>query len=81
MVSRREKLATFSGAVGLVIDLVGEATRVVLWGAILGQLGAGPGAQQPPTQGGGQVIPFPARPPSAAPPSQVPAAARMALPR
>jgi hypothetical protein len=80
MVSRREKLATFSGAVGLVIDSVGEAARVVLWGAILGQMGSGPGAQQPPAQGGGQVIPFPARTPPAAPPAQVPAAASMPLP-
>jgi hypothetical protein len=80
MISRREKLATFSGAVGLVIDSVGEAARVVLWGAILGQMGSGPGAQQPPARGGGQVIPFPARTPPAAPPAQVPAAARMPLP-
>jgi hypothetical protein len=80
MVSRREKLATFSGAVGLVIDSVGEAARVVLWGAILGQMGSGPGAQQPPARGGGQVIPFPARTPPAAPPAQVPAAASMPLP-
>jgi hypothetical protein len=79
MVTRREKLATFSGAVGLVIDLVGEAARVVLWGAIMGQMSSGPGAQQPPAQGGGQVIPFPARPPPATPPAQVPAAASMPL--
>ncbi len=80
MVSRREKLATFSGAVGLVIDLVGEAARVVLWGTLLGQMGSDTRAQQPPAQGGGQVIPFPARPPPAAPPAQVPAAASMPLP-
>ncbi len=80
MVSRREKLATFGGAVGLVIDLVGNVATVVLWGAILGQMGSGPGAQQPPTQGGGQVIPFPARAPPAAQPTQVPAAASMPLP-
>ncbi|HEX8438148.1 hypothetical protein, partial [Archangium sp.] len=73
------KLATFSGAVGLVIDIVGEAARVVLWGSLMGQMGAGPGAQ-PPAQGGGQVIPFPARPPPDAPPAQVPAAASMPLP-
>ncbi len=81
MVSRRERLATFSGAMGLVIDLVGNTARVVLWGALLGKMDSGPGAQQPPTQGGGQVIPFPARPPPAAPQSQVPAAASMPLPR
>jgi len=80
MISRREKLATFSGAVGLVIDSVGEVARVVLWGAILGQMGSGPGVQQPPAQGGGQVIPFPARTPPAAPPARVPAAASMPLP-
>ncbi|WP_309895773.1 hypothetical protein [Archangium sp.] len=80
MVSRREKLANLSGAVGLVIDSVGEAARVVLWGAILGQM-SGPGVQQPPAQGGGQVIPFPARTPPATPPAQVPAAARMPLPQ
>jgi len=80
MVSRREKLATVRGAVGLVIDLVGDVATVVLWGAILGQMNSGPGAQQPPTQGGGQVIPFPARPPPAARPAQVPAAAGMSLP-
>jgi hypothetical protein len=78
MVSRREKLATFSGAMGLVIDFVGEAARVVFWGTLMGQMG--PGAQQPPVQGGGQVIPFPARPPLATPPAQVPAAARIPLP-
>ncbi len=59
MVSRREKLATFSGAVGLVIDLVGEAARVVLWGAIMEQMGSNPGAQQPPAQGGGTGHPLP----------------------
>ncbi len=81
MVSRRERLATISGAVGLVIDMVGEVARVVLWGAIMGQMSAGPGARQPPAQGGGQVIPFPARPAPATPPVQVPAAASMPLPR
>jgi len=80
MVTRREKLATFSGAVGLVIDMVGEVARVVLWGAIMGQMSAGPGVQQPPAQGGGQVIPLPVRTPPAAPPVQVPAAASMPLP-
>jgi hypothetical protein len=79
MISRREKLATVSGAMGLVIDLVGETARVVLWGALMGQMGSNTGARQPPTQGGGQVIPFPARPAPAAPPAQVPAAASMPL--
>jgi hypothetical protein len=81
MVSRRERLATFSGAVGIVIELIGTSATGFFSGVILGQLGSGTGAQQPPTQGGGQVIPFPARPPPAVSPAQVPAAAGMALPR
>ncbi|HYO52559.1 hypothetical protein [Archangium sp.] len=52
MVSRREKLATVSGTVGMVIDLIGGVATTVLWGAILGQMGSGSGAQQPPAQGG-----------------------------
>lgn len=83
MVNRREKLATLSGTVGMVIDLVGGVATTVLWGSILGRMGmgTGPGARQPPVQGGGgQVIPFPARPPPTAPPAQVPAAAGVALP-
>jgi hypothetical protein len=79
MISRREKLATVRGSVGMVVDLIGGVATTVLWGAILGQLGSGTGAQQPPTQGGGQVIPFPARPRPPAPPVQVPAAAGMSL--
>jgi hypothetical protein len=81
MVSRREKLATVSGTVGMVIDLIGGVATTVLWGAILGQIGSGPGAQQPPAQGGGQVIPFPVRSSSTVSPTQVPAAAGMSLPR
>lgn len=80
MVSRRERLATFSGAVGVVIEVVGNAATGFFSGAILGRMG-GSRAQQPPTQGGGQVIPFPARHPPTAPPAQVPAAAGMSLPR
>jgi hypothetical protein len=74
MVSRREQLATVSGAIGITIDIVGEIARGVFTGAILGRMGSGTGAQQPPAQGGGQVIPFPPRPPPAAPPAQLPAA-------
>jgi hypothetical protein len=77
MVSRREQLATFSGAVGIVIEVAGTAATAFFSGAIFGRMGSGTGAQQPPAQGGGQVIPFPARPPSTAPPAQVPAAAGM----
>lgn len=81
MVSSREKLATVSGTVGMVIDLVGGVATTVLWGSIMGQMGVGTGARQPPAQGGGQVIPFPVRSPSAAPPARAPAAAGMSLPR
>jgi hypothetical protein len=81
MVNRREKLATFSGAVGIVIDVVGELATGFFSGAILGQMGSGTGTQQPPTQGGGQVIPFTTRPPPTAPPVRVPAAAIMPLPQ
>lgn len=80
MVSRRENLASISGTIGMVIDLVGGVATTVLWGAILSQLGSGMGAQQPPAQGGGQVIPFPARTPPTAPPAQLPATG-MSLPR
>jgi hypothetical protein len=75
MVTRREQLATARGAVGIVITLIGETAKGVFTGAILGRMLPGSGAQQPPTQGGGQVIPFPPRPPPSAPPVQVPAAA------
>ena len=81
IVDRRVKLAAFSGTVGMVIDLVGGVATTVLWGAILGQMGVGTGARQPPAQGGGQVISFPVGPPPTAPPAQVPAAAGMSLPR
>ncbi len=81
MISRREKLATVSGTVGMVIDLLGGVAMTVLWNSILGQMEAGTGNQQPPAQGGGQVIPFPTRPPPSAPPAQMPAASGMSLPR
>ena len=80
MVSRREQLATARGSVGLVIDLVGGVATTVLWGAILGQSSTGPKAQ-PPTQAGGHVIPFPAKPPPVAPVAPMPAASGMPLPR
>lgn len=63
MVTRRERLATFSGAVGIVIDGIGTAAVGFFSGAISGLMRASPGAQQPPmqppAQGGGHVIPFP----------------------
>lgn len=79
MIGRREHLATVSEVVGIVIDVVGEVATAVFSGAILGQMRRGTGTQQPPTQGGGQVIPFPARPP-ATPPTRLPAAG-MSLPQ
>lgn len=82
LVSRRERLAGFSGAVGIVIEVIGTAATGFFSGAIFGQMGSGSGAQQPPpAQGGGQIIPFPARPPPSVPPAQVPAAAGISLPR
>jgi hypothetical protein len=74
MVSRRERLATVSGAVGLAIDILGEGAMVIITGAILGRMRSNPGAW-PPAQGGGQVIPFPVRPAVPTAPAQVPAAA------
>ena len=76
MVTRREQLATFSGAMGVVIGVVGESARVIFMGAILGRMSSDSGTQQPPSQGGGQVIPFPGRPPIA-PPAQTPKAVGM----
>jgi hypothetical protein len=74
MVSRRERLATVSGAVGLVIDILGEGAKVIITGVIFSRMTSGPGAW-PPAQGGGQVIPFPMRPVAPMPPAQLPAAA------
>jgi hypothetical protein len=68
MVSRRERLATFSGAIGIAIDIVGTIAVGVFSGALSGRNGSQARPQQPPSQGGAQVIPFPARPPPA--PSQ-----------
>lgn len=73
MVSRRERLATFSGAVGMVIEFVGNAAVGVFSGILLGRGGANKKSQQPPGQGGGKVIPLPARP-SPTPPVKLPAA-------
>ena len=70
MVSRREQLATFSGAVGVCIDFIGDVAVGVFSGSLMG----GRGTKQPPVQRGGQVIPFPTRPPAPAPPAKVPAA-------
>ncbi|MFL5343602.1 MAG: hypothetical protein ACJ8AT_02355 [Hyalangium sp.] len=77
MVNRREQLASFSGAVGVVIDIMGEGAKALFTGVILDRMNSGAGTQppgQPPAQGG-QVIPFPVQPIPSAPPAQVPAAA------
>ncbi|WP_224250240.1 hypothetical protein [Hyalangium gracile] len=76
MVSRREQLATLSEVVGIFIDIVGTTATGAFSGAIFGRMGSGRGAQ-PPTQGGGQVIPLPRRVPPASPPAQVPPAVGM----
>ncbi|MBN1210797.1 MAG: hypothetical protein JXB05_38470 [Myxococcaceae bacterium] len=74
MVTRREQLAAARGAVGVVIDVVGNGAVGFFWGAIFGRTNPGAGVQQPPTQGGGRVIPFPTRPPPMTPPTKIPAA-------
>ncbi|WNG30332.1 hypothetical protein F0U62_44720 [Cystobacter fuscus] len=81
MVVRRERLATFSGVVGIFIDIIGNAATGFFSAAIFSHMDTGPGTQQPPTAGGAQVIPFPARPPPIVPPAQAPAAAGMSIPR
>lgn len=72
MVARREQLATFRGAVGLCIDVIGTSAVGFFSGAILGRMGSRPQGGQPPSQDA-QIIPFPARPP-ATPPAKLPAA-------
>jgi len=69
MVSRRESLASLGGAIGMVIEIVGTVAVGAFSGIISGQMGS-----QPPAQGGGQVIPFPTKPPPVAPPAPLPAA-------
>jgi hypothetical protein len=78
MVSRRERLASFSGVIGIFIDVIGKAAVGTFSSVILGHMGSGPSAQQPPkpppNQVGGQVIPFPSRTPPVTPPARLPAA-------
>ncbi|MBN1208646.1 MAG: hypothetical protein JXB05_27545 [Myxococcaceae bacterium] len=78
LVSRRERLATFRGAIGIGIDIIGNSAVAVFSGAIGGRRGAGSGSQSPPkpppAQGGSKIIPFPARPPPASLPAERPAA-------
>jgi len=75
MVSRRERLASFSGAVGVAIDIVGTVAVGVFSGALSGRGGSQARPQQPPSQGGAQVIPFPVKsPPPSSQPVPLPAA-------
>ncbi len=59
MVDRREQLATVSGVVGIVIDIIGEGAKGIISGAILGRMGSGSEAQQPPVSGGWTGHPLP----------------------
>jgi hypothetical protein len=70
MVSRREQLAAFRGAVGICIDIIGSVAVGVFSSAISGERGAKP----PPAQGSGRVIQFPTKPPATTPKAKVPAA-------
>ena len=78
MVDRREKLATISGVIGVVIDTVGGIAVVTLSSVMGGDRRALPTTNQglglPP---GGKVIPLPPRPPATAPPVQLPKASGM----
>jgi hypothetical protein len=69
MVDRRERLAPLSGAIGVAIDVVGEAAIVVISIAMSGERGA--------AQSGGKVLPFPSKSPLGAPPVQLPKASGM----
>jgi len=62
MVNRRERLASFSGAVGVCIDIIGS----VAVGVFSSSLSGGTRAKPSPSQGGGRVIPLPIRPPAPA---------------
>ncbi len=73
MVSRREQLASFSSAVGVLIEVAGGAAVGFFSGALLGRMGTRPDARQPPT-GSGKVIPLPLRTTPPAPPAARPAA-------
>jgi hypothetical protein len=77
MVSRRERLATFSGAVGVAIEFIGNVAVGVFSGVISGQSGDRTPSARPPAQGGGQVIPFPSRGSPPASPARMPAASGM----
>jgi hypothetical protein len=69
MVDRRERLTTFSGAIGVAIDVVGEVAIVVISTAMSGDRGA--------AQPGGKLLPFPSKSPPGTPPVQLPKASGM----
>ena len=79
MVWRRETLAAFSERVGIVVEVAGTGAVAFFSEAILGRLlpqsPAGRPPMQPPTQGGGKVLPFPSRKPP--PPVELPKASGM----
>jgi hypothetical protein len=75
MVERREQLAAFSAVVGIFIDIIGHGAVGVFSSAMGDRMGPRQPSAGPPNSRGGQVIPFPSRPPPTAPPAQVPAAA------
>jgi hypothetical protein len=62
MVNRRERLASFSGAVGVCIDIIGS----IAVGVFSSSLSGGTRAKPSPSQRGGRVIPLPFRPPAPA---------------
>jgi hypothetical protein len=70
MVSRREQLATFSGAVGACIDIIGGVAVSIISSSLV----SGGGTKHTPAQGGGRVISFPVKTLPPAPPVKVPAA-------
>lgn len=77
LVTRREQLATFRGAIGVCIDVIGTTAMGFFSGAIFSRMGGRPEIRQPPAQPpgqGGQIIPFPVRPPSTSTPVRLPAA-------
>lgn len=66
MVDRRERIATLSENIGVVIDFAGKVATVVLSTAMPGKRGV--------PQPGGKVLPFPAKPLPGTPPVQIPKA-------
>lgn len=69
MVDRRERLATVSGAIGVVIDAVGEVAMIVITTAMSGERGE--------SQPAGKILPFPSKTSTGAPPLPLPKASGM----